>query len=1122
MRTYLLRSALAATLALACFFPYETTAGTHTIRTSITAEAQVEEYYISCDPADFAYIYEHFDEDVYVPATITHRDKTWTNVQMRLRGDTSRQFPKKSLKLKAEEPFANGRDVLNFNAEYLDNSFIHSILGSNVFAAINYPCFTAEPVRVFLNGTFIGLYISIENMDEAFLTARGLDPSGNLYKATYDGACLSPNEDVYAVWEKKTNENTDRSDLQELIQQINTVPDDQYYDFARKTFDYGRMVDIIAVNMLIGNGSTYYHNYYMYHDPATNKWSMLPWDLDKTLTSYGVTLQYSRSTMSGQIDNPFVERALLCEPIFADIKQRVQELSQTVFNESYLTPIIDSLASVLTTSVAQDTADLNKSLEEWTVQLGREKEYIRSRYLHLSSQFTTQPHTFRIIPSAAVMTPPVTLRWHPATDPGNRPLHYTLRLSTKPYFPDSETQIFNNITDTLFVVNALTEGQQYYWTVAASNGTASTDGYNKLQSFTYRQGSILPSVIQGTIVLTKANSPYTTSNDIFVESGAWLRAEPGAELRMPQSGNIYVHGGLDLQGSKSEPVVITTTPDALYWNTITFHPESMPSSLTNVVIRHGERADTTDEPYFGTVTLDRSTATLDGVEFVNCYRGVRAVHSTTAILNCRFPAGNYGELISIHGGQLLIENCALYSAATTPDGEDADAIDLDSVSVAALRFNRIYGTQDDGIDLGASTVELIGNEVYNCRDKGYSIGEKSVVTGKNNVAAFCATGIAVKDGSSANLDRSTLYGNTQGGAVYHDSFATLTNTIFAQSQETAFLVQQPATAEVRYSLSDTDVLSGSNCLHGNPMFVNAATNDFHLQASSPCIDAGDPNTEKDADGTRADIGALAFNKVTASKIVVINEIAYNPATASDTDDWVELYNPSDEPVDVSGWIFKDEDDSHVFTIPQNTLMAPDGYLVICADTTKFRALFPNVTPVVGNTGFGLAGGGELIRLYDNTSAIVDSLTYDDAAPWPIEPDGNGPTLELIAADYDNALGQSWKASKTTGGTPGTRNSTSTSSVQPASKATLYFLNQNYPNPFAEHSIISYVLLTPAQVDIEIYDATGRPVRLLFSGRQPSGAFSTLFHAGDLPSGQYLYVLRVDGSIVKTRSATVVH
>jgi len=50
----------------------------------------------------------------------------------------------------------------------------------------------------------------------------------------------------------------------------------------------------------------------------------------------------------------------------------------------------------------------------------------------------------------------------------------------------------------------------------------------------------------------------------------------------------------------------------------------------------------------------------------------------------------------------------------------------------------------------------------------------------------------------------------------------------------------------------------------DPLFVDPANDDYNLQASSPCIDAGDPTTSNDPDGTIADIGAFYFDQTQPS------------------------------------------------------------------------------------------------------------------------------------------------------------------------------------------------------------------------------------------------------------------
>jgi hypothetical protein len=199
-------------------------------------------------------------------------------------------------------------------------------------------------------------------------------------------------------------------------------------------------------------------------------------------------------------------------------------------------------------------------------------------------------------------------------------------------------------------------------------------------------------------------------------------------------------------------------------------------------------------------------------------------------------------------------------------------------------------------------------------------------------------------------------------------------------------------------------------------------------------------------------------------------------------------------------VFKDEDDGHIFEFPEGTVIPMEGYLVLADDTAAFDSLFPGVDNFIGPTGFGFSGNGELLRLYDDAGVIIDTVHYDDNAPWPTEPDGNGPTLELINPAWDNALAESWAASALNG-TPGKINGNYVSI--PVLQPETHVRCRVYPNPFSTMATLRIEGLDEARdLNLRIFNLFGQEVKQIRHISSP-----TIFITSEgLAPGLYIYQL----------------
>ena len=233
------------------------------------------------------------------------------------------------------------------------------------------------------------------------------------------------------------------------------------------------------------------------------------------------------------------------------------------------------------------------------------------------------------------------------------------------------------------------------------------------------------------------------------------------------------------------------------------------------------------------------------------------------VQNCRFLPDNGNEHINIkHSSQPLVDGCTFWNV------NKGDAIDYDHVTDGIISNNIIYGSIDDGIDVGDTSLNVLitRNQIFDCSDNGITVGEQSDLHLSHNLVDNCKRSFEVKDGAYAFLERNTFVNHQKAAVLAYEyttgtgpGMAQMRDCIIAQSQEDVFDISGGAVVEVNHTLCDTETISGEGNRLGDPLFAKPANRNYSLLPDSPCINAGNPLSPIDNDGTIADMGAFPFN-----------------------------------------------------------------------------------------------------------------------------------------------------------------------------------------------------------------------------------------------------------------------
>lgn len=250
--------------------------------------------------------------------------------------------------------------------------------------------------------------------------------------------------------------------------------------------------------------------------------------------------------------------------------------------------------------------------------------------------------------------------------------------------------------------------------------------------------------------------------------------------------------------------------------------------------------------------------------------------------------------------------------------------------------------------------------------------------------------------------------------------------------------------------------------------------------------------------------------------LTISEIHYHPEDEGEISgkefEFIELYNAGPYPVNLSLTAFIDGID---YIFPDGSLLEPGEVTVIASDALSFQSRYGFYPQ--GEYAQQLDNGGERLVFTTVTGDTILNIRYDDDPPWPLEPDGDGPSLvwtdETGSGDINDGL--NWTASSTLHGNPGQITPTATHPFE-HSRPQHFHLAQNSPNPFNPSTRINFFLPFSADLKLNVFDLRGRQTRTLIAGEILAGDHVVIWDGLDdmgepASAGIYFYHLAIETS-----------
>jgi spore coat protein CotH len=349
------------------------------------------------------------DEDGYHVAWLVYRGSCHA-LKVRLRGDTSHFFPKRSFTLDfpKDAPFDEplladgftGRHKVVLISPFNDNSYMRHRLAFELWRRMSPGHLQVKTYSavVYMDGHYMGLYTVADHINKHLMAALGQDADGELFKAAGDDANFSrraaegePKIDLDQGYEKKAGLPEAGPSANDGIRAFTAfVADASAEAFRAERAAWMEPTDYedwwIFSTLIDGADSSSKNAYHYRARGPLGRWRYIPWDLDASLGQHWDT---RRSDPTGRRD--FTQKnhlfvRLLADPAIAEpMRERYRQLLRNELRIEVVLGIIDQYAREVGPAARRDEAywhDDFRSFFRWRTRTDftthdEEVEYLR-------------------------------------------------------------------------------------------------------------------------------------------------------------------------------------------------------------------------------------------------------------------------------------------------------------------------------------------------------------------------------------------------------------------------------------------------------------------------------------------------------------------------------------------------------------------------------------------------------------------------------------------------------------------------------------------------------------------------------------------------------------------------